>query len=176
MTFTVACTDTGPAYEQSEVKEYADTQPSSGTLSEHFAGDPFTYTPASGFKGTDSFDVNSFDGLGFGSDRGTVTITVVPRSALRCGGRPATMVGTTGKDLLKGTRGKDVIVGLGGRDKIKGRGGKDIICGGGGKDVLLGGLKRDRLFGQGGRDALRGGPGRDTCVGGPGADRVLGCE
>jgi hypothetical protein len=176
VTFTVECLDTGPAYERSEVREYADTQPSDGTLEQAFAGDPFTYTPTQGFQGTDSFDVNSFDALGFGSDRGTVTIKVIPKGQLRCGGKTATIVGSLGKDVIRGTGGRDVIVGLGGKDKIKGRGGKDIICGGSGNDTLVGGAKRDRLFGGPGRDVLRGGSGRDACFGGPGRDRSFGCE
>ncbi len=176
VTFSVTCTDTGPEYERSLVKEYGDTQPTKGSVEQEFAGDPFTYTPNQGFKGTDTFDVNSFDALGFGTDRGTVTIRVVPAALLKCGGKTATILGFRGKDVLKGTPGKDVIVGLGGRDTIKGRGGKDVICGGGANDVLVGGPKRDRLLGGPGNDVLKGGPGRDTCVGGPGRDRLRGCE
>jgi hypothetical protein len=75
---TVTCTDTGPAYEQTEVREFAKTKPSHGTLTQEQeqAGKPFVYTPNAGFTGTDSFEVGSFDEFGFGSDTGTVTITV----------------------------------------------------------------------------------------------------
>ncbi len=76
VTIKVACTDTGPAYEQSEVKAFAKTKPSHGTLKQEHAGEPFVYTPNSGFTGTDSFEVGSFDEFGFGSDTGTVKITV----------------------------------------------------------------------------------------------------
>lgn len=70
-----------------------------------------------------------------------------------CRGRPATIVGTGGKDRIRGTGKADVIVALGGNDVVKGRGGRDVICGGGGKDKLLGGA---------GRDVLVGGPGKDV--------------
>jgi hypothetical protein len=76
VTFQAVCTDTGPAYEQTDVLEFNDTNPTNGTLTQDFAGDPFTYTPNQGFVGTDSFKVKSFDGLGFGSDTGTVTLKV----------------------------------------------------------------------------------------------------
>ncbi len=94
----------------------------------------------------------------------------------RCGGQPATIVGSARGETLRGTPGRDVIVGLGGNDRIIGRGGNDLICGGGGRDRLLGGGGNDRLLGQGGRDRLVGGPGRDTCRGGPGADVRRSCE
>jgi hypothetical protein len=87
------------------------------------------------------------DGLdGLASAR---ALTVVPP---RCAGRPATIVGTAGRDTLRGTSGRDVIVGLGGNDVIEGRGGNDVLCGGRGRDTLRGGP---------GRDVVRGGPGRD---------------
>jgi hypothetical protein len=85
-------------------------------------------------------------------------LTVVPPN---CGGRPATQVGTPGRDTLRGTAGRDVIAGLGGNDVIVGRGGNDLLCGGPGHDTIRGGAGRDRLFGGGGRDTLSGGPGRD---------------
>jgi hypothetical protein len=76
VTFQAVCNDTGPAYEQTDVLEFNDTSPTHGTLTQDLAGDPFTYTPNSGFVGTDSFQVKSFDALGFGSDTGTVTLRV----------------------------------------------------------------------------------------------------
>jgi Tol biopolymer transport system component len=81
VTFQAVCTDTGPAYEQTDVLEFNDTSPTHGTLTQELAGDPFTYTPDSGFVGIDSFQVKSFDALGFGSDTGTVTLRVqAPRA------------------------------------------------------------------------------------------------
>jgi hypothetical protein len=76
VTFQAVCTDTGPAYEQTDVLEFNDTSPTNGTLTQDLAGDPFIYTPNQGFVGTDSFKVKSFDALGFGSDTGTVTLKV----------------------------------------------------------------------------------------------------
>ncbi len=93
-----------------------------------------------------------------------------------CEGRPATIVGTAGRDRLKGTPGPDVILGLGGRDTIKGLAGEDSICGARGRDRLRGGGGKDRLLGQGGRDALNGQGGRDFCRGGPASDRASSCE
>ncbi|MGQ0591609.1 MAG: hypothetical protein ACT4QB_02890 [Gammaproteobacteria bacterium] len=90
----------------------------------------------------------------------------------RCGGRPVTILGTSGNDTIRGTNGPDVILGLGGNDVIRGLGGGDILCGGSGKDRLIGGPGRDRMFGQRGNDRLfgdkdkdrhDGGSGRDTC-------------
>lgn len=66
VTFSVTCTDTGPEYERSLVKEFSDTA-ANGSLEQDLAGDPFTYVPDQGFEGTDTFDVNSFDELGFQS-------------------------------------------------------------------------------------------------------------
>ena len=86
-------------------------------------------------------------------------------AALRCHGRLATIVGTSGDDDLIGTPGDDVIVGLRGRDRIRGRGGADVICGGPGDDDLAG---------NAGPDLLDGGPGNDRLHGGPGDDRLLG--
>jgi Tol biopolymer transport system component len=167
----VVCNDTGPAYERTDVKEFKKTDPSHGTLKQDFAGDPFVYTPNPGFKGTDSFTVGSEDDFGFGSDTGTVTITV---RAVRCGDKTATILGTAGKDVLTGTRGRDVIAGLGGNDRIRGGRGRDLICGGQGNDVLNGGAGSDRLLGNGGADRLSGGSGRDLLIGGPGRDHLNG--
>ena len=90
-------------------------------------------------------------------------ITVEPP---RCGGRLATVVGTTGSDRLRGSRFADVIATLGGSDVVRGGRGKDVICGGAGRDLLLGGPGGDRLLA---------GPGNDACVGGPGPDRLRSC-
>ena len=42
-----------------------------------------------------------------------------------CDGKPATIVGTAGPDVLHGTSGSDVVVALGGSDIVEGRGGDD---------------------------------------------------
>jgi subtilisin-like proprotein convertase family protein len=89
-----------------------------------------------------------------------------PVPAPRCNGKPATIVGTQGRDVLRGTSHADVIVGGAGADTIRAAAGNDTVCGGPG---------RDRLFGGTGNDRLIGGAGRDTCIGGRGRNRVT-CE
>jgi hypothetical protein len=111
----------------------------------------------------------------------------------RCARRPATIVGTAGRDKLVGTRKRDVIAALGGRDIVKARSRNDIVCagpgndevaggagkdklfGGKGKDKLLGGKGRDKLFGGKEKDKLYGGPSMDACAGGPGEDAEKSC-
>jgi Ca2+-binding RTX toxin-like protein len=203
VTFQVTCTDTGPAYEQSDVRESKLTDPTHGTLTQELAGDPFTYTPNQGFTGTDSFQVRSFDEFGFGADTGTVTINVQPAQTgggpgtgggtpPKCGGKTATIFGTPGNDVLTGTRRRDVIAGLAGNDRIRGGGAGDLICGGRGRDRISGGRGNDRIGGGRGNDViggnagsdllsgnsrndlLNGGSGRDTLRGGSGRDTLRG--
>ena len=69
-----------------------------------------------------------------------------------CDGKPATIVGTAGDDVLKGTAGDDVIVGLAGNDTIRGLDGNDTICGKDSDDVLIGGSGNDTLLGGRGFD------------------------
>jgi len=106
-----------------------------------------------------------------------------PWSALTCGGRRATIVGSPGRDVLVGTPGDDVIVGRGGGDAIWGLDGADVICGGDGDDALHGGDGPDLIHGDGGDDAIggdgghdliRGGDGDDVLGGGVGNDTLLG--
>jgi hypothetical protein len=96
------------------------------------------------------------------------------RRHAHCGGKAASIVGTSRRDRIKGTKRRDVIAGLGGNDVIRGLAGNDIVCGGAGRDRLLGGRGRDVLLGGGGRDVLVGGPGRDILRGGPGRDILRG--
>lgn len=166
------CNDTGPQYEQSTVRAFIESQPSHGKVEQQFAGDPITYTPNAGFSGNDSFQVRSFDKFGFGSDKGTVTVTVTP--ALRCGHKKVTIFGTPAGETLNGTNGPDVFAAFGGKDKIRGRGGNDIVCGGGGNDSINAGSGNDLVFGQGGNDSIKGGSGRDTLNGGSGKDKIRG--
>jgi hypothetical protein len=90
-----------------------------------------------------------------------------------CNGSPASIVGTSGKDVLKGTSGDDVMVGLGGNDRLSGLAGDDTICGGSGKDTLNGGSGEDTLLAQKGNDTLRGGPGKDKLKSGAGKDKQI---
>ncbi len=96
------------------------------------------------------------------------------RSAPRCNGKLATIVGSERSDRLKGTRRADVIVSLGGNDKVAGGSGNDVICTGAGNDSIDGGAGNDRLYGQDGKDKLGGGSGKDTLSGGGGKDSLSG--
>lgn len=102
----------------------------------------------------------------------TTSTTLFPPGT--CGGRTATIVGTSGPNTLVGTAGADVILGLGGNDVIRGLGGDDIICAGAGNDSVLGGDGNDRIFGEAGVDQLYGEGGNDTLAGGADPDRVFG--
>ncbi|HZN90295.1 MAG TPA: Calx-beta domain-containing protein [Thermoleophilaceae bacterium] len=95
-------------------------------------------------------------------------------AALRCAGKPATIVGTAGRDVLRGTPRADVIVALGGRDMVRAGRGNDTVCAGGGNDRVLGQAGRDRLIGGAGNDRLIGGPGADRLTGGAGSDTCPG--
>jgi Ca2+-binding RTX toxin-like protein len=110
----------------------------------------------------------------------------IPASAAvpRCFGEKATIVGTSGGDILNGTARPDVIVGLAGSDTIRGKGKADLICAGKGNDSVHGGKGIDLTFGGGGNDEIFGdagafnqavpGPGNDQVDGGPGGgDEVI---
>ncbi|MCU0281620.1 MAG: proprotein convertase P-domain-containing protein [Acidimicrobiia bacterium] len=87
-----------------------------------------------------------------------------------CDGKPATILGTSGDDILTGGSGDDVILGREGNDTINGGDGADTICGNKGDDTLDGGNGQDALFGGNGRDRLAGGDGADSLDGGEGQD------
>jgi len=91
-----------------------------------------------------------------------------------CHKRLATIVGTSGADILTGTPGDDIIHGLGGNDTINGLGGNDIICGGNGDDIINGGGGDDTLNGGNGNDLLNGGDGDDLVIGVRGDDTLNG--
>ena len=122
--------------------------------------------------------------------------TWAPRT-VGCQGRAATIVGTSGQDVLTGTPGDDVIYGGAGNDTIDGRGGADVICGGAGTDTVtyashqgpvtadLSGSAGDDGSGEdgpvGARDSigadvenLTGGHGDDTLVGSSVANLLTG--
>ena len=89
-TITLLCNDTGPAYEQTPVRESVanDGNPTHGKLTNVVVGSPSTvrYTPNNGFLGTDSMKIIGFDDFGFGTDEGTITINVVRPSGSGGGG------------------------------------------------------------------------------------------
>ena len=90
---------------------------------------------------------------------------VTQQVAIFCRGVAATMVATSGDDVIEGTAGPDVIHGLRGNDRIIGDRGNDHICGGGGHDDLFGEELDDTLRGGRGFDTIDGGTGNDTCTG-----------
>ena len=92
----------------------------------------------------------------------------------QCLGRKATILGTSGNDVIYGTDGSDVIVGGKGRDEIHGLGGDDFICGEGGRDILTGGSGDDELSGGQGGDAIFAGSGDDFLTGGDQSDQLHG--
>ena len=101
-----------------------------------------------------------------------------------CHGKRATIVGTSGDDVLQGTEKADVIWAGPGDDKVYGGLGNDIVCGGPGDDLIHGGRGNDwieggagadRVFGDLGDDHVSGGGGdRDEVSGGLGIDTVNG--
>jgi len=113
-------------------------------------------------------------------------------ATVKCGGQPATIIGSAQGETLRGTAGADVINGLGGDDVIVGLDGDDILCGGKGADHIYGGDGNDKLFGgpgddllsgdagsdklkgQGKNDTLHGGSDDDVLQGGSGSDILVG--
>jgi uncharacterized repeat protein (TIGR01451 family) len=104
------------------------------------------------------------------SDTETTKVTEGPS----CGGKPATILGTEGDDVITGTEQRDVISALGGDDQVNSLGGKDSVCGKSGNDKLKGKGDADLVKGGGGRDTVKGGGGDDTLKGGPKPDRLRG--
>lgn len=97
---------------------------------------------------------------------------VVPASAaeVKCRGETATIVGTSGPEVIEGTPGRDVIAALAGGDVIWGRGGDDLICGGDGGDTISGGGGDDAIYLQrnpGAIEYVSGGRGDDVMDAGP---------
>jgi hypothetical protein len=114
-----------------------------------------------------TYTVTLTNGNAFGTSSAQTTVEVRPAT---CDGTRATVVGTSGDDVLRGTSGADVFQGRGGDDVIQAGLGNDLACGGGGSDTIVGGGGRDRLLGQAGDDVLKGGDGADVLDGGAGLD------
>jgi len=94
--------------------------------------------------------------------------------ALVCWGQQATLIGTSGADVLTGTPGNDVIMGFGGADTIYGLGGADLICSGDGPDVVHGNGGKDRIDGGDGDDTIYGDTNNDRILAGNGDDTIYG--
>jgi len=107
-------------------------------------------------------------------DGGSTPPPPPPPTGHTCDGVAATIVGTSGDDLIFATDGDDVIVAFGGNDTIYGKKGNDIICGGPGDDRIYGNVGNDRLIGADGTDVLIGGYGADFLSGAKGHDRLYG--
>jgi Ca2+-binding RTX toxin-like protein len=92
----------------------------------------------------------------------------------RCHGRRATIVGSSGDDVIHGTPGRDVIWGGPGDDTIYASLGNDLVCGGAGDDVIHGGRGNDEIYGGRGADRVFGDLGDDKVTGGAGDDDDVG--
>src|SRR2546428_237505 len=88
--------------------------------------------------GSRSLDLIRPSGSGVAATTSKSAQAVASAGTPKCHGQTATIVGTSGDDLIKGTSHADVIVGLGGNDVIYGYDGNDVICGGPGDDELMG--------------------------------------
>lgn len=121
--------------------------PASGALGLNPDGS-FTYTPARGFLGTDSFTYRATDAAGATSATTTVSIDVLagkavtPPVAPPVGGPRAVHL-TAGDDRFAGTSVADTVYGLGGNDSLDGGAGQDRVMGGAGDDLLTGGPDTD---------------------------------
>lgn len=94
-----------------------------------------------------------------------------------CYGKPATIVGTPGRDVLVAENPYDVVVGLGGDDVIRstlGKRGRLFACGGDGNDTIRGTDGFDDLDGEAGSDTIYGRGRSDGISGGDGHDLILG--
>ena len=158
------------------------TGPASGTVALSADGS-FIYTAPVGVIGVepffDNFTYNAIDTSLEISNLATVVIRVIPTCNLML----ATIIGTSGPDVINGTIGNDVIASLAGNDRIDGLGGTDTVCAGpdddevrthAGPDWVHGGPGHDTIRTNGGDDTVRGGSGDDSIGTGDGNDLVAG--
>ena len=172
-------------------------QPDNGTVTINADG-TVTYTPDTGFQGTDSFTYVVSDGQG-GTDTATVTVTVQPPvldgivsgtpdddfigtdSPLKPGfvyeGDPEGDLVDSEDAILPGAApNDDVIFGFEGNDTIDAGLGDDLVYGGEDNDLIFGREGEDTLYGDEGDDTIYGGEGDDVIFGGDGDDLLYGDE
>ena len=164
VTGNVLSNDSDPDGDALSVTAAAGTTASGGTFKLSADGS-FTYTPAAGFVGSDSFGYTVNDDFG-GRSTSTVAINYPAPAGARSG--------TNRDDTMTGGAGNDNISALLGDDLVSGQGGNDFISGGGGRDTLNGDAGADTLNGDAGRDTLNGGADNDLLFGGADADRLNG--
>jgi hypothetical protein len=197
VTIPTECTDTGPAYERTPVREgLTGDEPAHGTATDPLKDDSntSTYTPEPGFTGTDTFRYRGVDDAGFSEGSAVITVNVVvpQQPAGPAGGvggpdsGPGVVVGgqtpppppavlCAGRvATIVGTGRADTIRGTNRRDVIAARGGNDVVLGRGGNDVICLGAGNDRASGGAGADRIFGGRGRDRLIGGLGRDVLRG--
>jgi hypothetical protein len=153
--------------------------PAHGTLGA-ITGNAVTYTPATGYRGDDTFTYLANDGAA-NSALATVRIRVVeialPSSCgLSIFGTPLnnTLNGTVGADTILAGAGNDRVSGQQGNDCLFGEAGDDTLDGGSGDDLVRGGTGKDRLFGDSGKDDMQGASGNDHVRGSSGNDKITG--
>lgn len=116
-----------------------------------------TYTPFTGYVGSDSFTYAVSDGRG---GVGTATVAVSVAGPGGATSAPAYIYGggfTSGRTF-----------------DVSGDGVAHTVAGSAYDDVIIGGVGADKLNGGAGDDRLYGGAGRDTLTGGAGADQLWG--
>ncbi len=160
VTFTVLNNDYDPDNESFSVTNVS--SPTHGTISAFSSGN-VTYTPNTGYVGTDSFTYTITDASGQTS---TASVEIYVGSNV--------IAGNSSSETLIGDSNDNVILGLDGDDDIEGLAGDDIISAGDGNDVIGGGQGNDILYGEAGNDHLTGGVGNDKLYGGAGNDRFFG--
>lgn len=135
------------------------------------ANGAFTYMPAAGYSGADTFTYVLKDTAGL-SASGTVDISL--SAAAGSGGTGQGISGTSGNDTLNADHKTGTTVyGLGGADNISGHDGNDTLYGGDGNDAINGYWGNDTIIGGAGNDTVAGGQGHDTFIVNPGDNGLV---
>ncbi|MEL4896316.1 Ig-like domain-containing protein [Crocosphaera sp. Alani8] len=129
-----------------------------------------TYTPNSGFSGSDSFTYIVSDG----NSTMTGMVNLEVGRTENAGNGDNLVTGTPGNDIFHGGNGDDTLFGFAGQDILNGGNGDDELFGGNDADTLTGNNGDDKLFGDAGTDILEGNNGDDELFGGSDADILTG--